>query len=198
MIEGIILAAGKSSRMIQLKPLMEIAGKPFLQHILDALTSANIHVTHTVVGYRSDLIIEKTKKKTHCVRNEQYNLGQFSSLQTGIKALSPDCTAALVCLGDQPQIESTWIETIVQAFKETNAIIVRPSFQGRSGHPLLLKKSLFDEILSMSPTDTAKTLLKNHIDQTLFVDIDSDAILYDADTPGDVTFISKFMSPSNE
>ena len=90
-----------------------------------------------------------------------------------------------MCLGDQPQIRSKWLESIIAQFKFQKSLIVRPSFDGKSGHPLLYSSQLFDEILKMSPTESAKTIMTKYFAKTFFIDIDSDGILYDADTPGD-------------
>lgn len=62
MIEtAVILAAGKGTRMGSLtadtpKPMLPLAGKPMLEHILDRLRGAGIRRVLVVIGYRGDLI----------------------------------------------------------------------------------------------------------------------------------------------
>jgi NDP-sugar pyrophosphorylase family protein len=61
--KAIILAAGRGSRMGPLtveipKPMLEAAGKPLLEHILDRLTEAGIERILLVVGYRRETIME--------------------------------------------------------------------------------------------------------------------------------------------
>lgn len=62
MIESaVILAAGKGTRMGSLtmdtpKPMLPLAGKPMLEHILDRLRAAGIRRVLLVVGYHGDLI----------------------------------------------------------------------------------------------------------------------------------------------
>src|SRR4029079_3508121 len=62
MIEkAVILAAGKGTRMRELtaelpKPMIEVRGKPVLQHIVEGLRQAGIARFLIVVGYRADVV----------------------------------------------------------------------------------------------------------------------------------------------
>ena len=77
---------------------------------------------------------------------------------------------------------------------DSGAAIVRPSFLGKSGHPVIYSVKVFDDILSMPPDETAKSIMAKYEEKTVFVEIDSDGILYDADTPGDFEVIkTKFF-----
>lgn len=62
MIEkAVILAAGRGTRMRELtaelpKPMIEVRGKPVLQHIIEGLRDAGIRDCLIVVGYRADAV----------------------------------------------------------------------------------------------------------------------------------------------
>ncbi|MBN1561595.1 nucleotidyltransferase family protein [candidate division KSB1 bacterium] len=190
-IQAIILAAGESRRMGRLKPLLRIGDKTALGHIVEQLQNAAIDTIHIVVGYEAERIIRESGVAGHFVVNERYPLGQFSSLQRGIAALS-ECAVAAVCLVDQPQIQPAWILALIAGL-QPSIKIVRPSFHGSSGHPVLYTQSLFQEILAMPPTATAKELMRSYAAQTVFVDMDSEAILYDADTPADFAAMKRWL-----
>jgi dTDP-glucose pyrophosphorylase len=56
-----VLAAGRGTRMRELtaevpKPMIEVRGKPVLQHIIEGLRDAGIHNVLLVVGYRADMV----------------------------------------------------------------------------------------------------------------------------------------------
>ena len=56
-IAGLILAAGKSSRMgDDNKLMMPFQGKPMLSHVVDAAQSSNLFHVGVVVGYQSETI----------------------------------------------------------------------------------------------------------------------------------------------
>ena len=59
--KAVILAAGRGTRMRELtaelpKPMIEVRGKPVLQHIIEGLRDAGIRGCLIVVGYRADAV----------------------------------------------------------------------------------------------------------------------------------------------
>ena len=59
--KAVILAAGRGTRMRELtaelpKPMIEVRGKPVLQHIIEGLRDAGIRECLIVVGYRADAV----------------------------------------------------------------------------------------------------------------------------------------------
>ena len=59
--QAVILAAGRGTRMRELtadlpKPMIEVHGKPVLQHIVEGLRDAGIRECLIVVGYRADAV----------------------------------------------------------------------------------------------------------------------------------------------
>jgi len=59
--QAVILAAGRGTRMRELtaqlpKPMIEVRGKPVLQHIVEGLRDAGIRNCLIVVGYRADAV----------------------------------------------------------------------------------------------------------------------------------------------
>ncbi len=180
--------------MDELKPLIKINGKTFLQHIAGQIRKAGIEKITVVAGFRAEKIIRESGLDfVKFVVNKNYQNGQFSSLQTGIKNLPEQCEGAVVCLGDQPQIKAEWIEQIIAAARISNAPVVTPKFRTRRGHPIYLAASLFREILTMTPTQTAHDLIQNHQDEIVDVAIQNDAILVDADTPQDLRKVKAYF-----
>jgi UDP-N-acetylglucosamine diphosphorylase / glucose-1-phosphate thymidylyltransferase / UDP-N-acetylgalactosamine diphosphorylase / glucosamine-1-phosphate N-acetyltransferase / galactosamine-1-phosphate N-acetyltransferase len=62
-LKGVILAAGKGTRMKELtrdvpKPLLDVAGRPVLEHILTGLRDAGVAEACVIVGYRGEAIRE--------------------------------------------------------------------------------------------------------------------------------------------
>lgn len=194
MICAIILAAGESRRMGELKPLIKINGKTFLQHIAGQIRKAGIEDILVVAGFNAQKIIaESGLDSVEFVVNKYYQNGQFSSLQTGIRNLPEQCAGIIMCLGDQPQIKAEWIEQIIAAARISNAPVVTPKFKTRRGHPIYFAASLFREILTMAPTQTAHDLIQKHQDEIVDVAIQNDAILVDADTPQDLQKVKAYF-----
>jgi len=62
-VKAVILAAGKGTRMLPLterrpKPLVPVAGRPILEHIVGGLASAGVDEVCLVIGWMGDQIVE--------------------------------------------------------------------------------------------------------------------------------------------
>ncbi len=60
-MKAVILAAGKGTRMKELtaelpKPMLRVAGRPVLEHIICGIASAGVHEFLIVTGYRAEVI----------------------------------------------------------------------------------------------------------------------------------------------
>jgi molybdenum cofactor cytidylyltransferase len=106
----------------------------------------------------------------------------LSSIQAGLAGLGSEALAALIGLGDQPQIREETVRRICTAFFATVSPLVIPSFQGRRGHPWLAARTLWPEILTLPITTTPREFLNGHADQIEYVAADASA-LQDLDTP---------------
>ena len=65
-MKAVILAAGKGTRMRELteecpKPMLQVEGRPILEHIIDGLKSSGIHEIFIVTGWKAEVIEEYFK-----------------------------------------------------------------------------------------------------------------------------------------
>jgi len=194
MISGLVLAAGESRRMGSPKPLKKIAGKTFLWYIINQLKLAQIRDVVVVLGSKAENIQSNCGvAPVRFVVNHNYHLGQFSSLQTGIRSLDDKSEGALVCLVDQPHIKADWIQKLIAIYEQTNQSIIVPVHQGRRGHPVFYSSSLFAEICAMAPTVNARTLYSQHSQDIAEADVEDAGILLDVDTPDDMKQILSYF-----
>lgn len=118
-----------------------------------------------------------------CVFNPEHEAGEMlSSLQRGLAALGPEVESALVGLGDQPQVSLEAARKVVRAFDHTQARLIIPSFNKRRGHPWLVERSLWPEILALRPPQTLRDFLNAHAGEIIYVETDG-SVLKDLDTP---------------
>ena len=113
----------------------------------------------------------------------------LSSLQIGLLVLrgfavsdSSSAEAALIILGDQPQVEERSVRAVASRFVETRARLVVPSYRMRRGHPWLIARPLWEEILQMNPHQTPRDFLNRHASEIEYVNVDTPSILSDLDT----------------
>ena len=120
------------------------------------------------------------------VFNPDFANGEMlASLQVGIRALPDSVEACLVALGDQPQIEVGVVKTILETYLQTGGTLWAPSFHMRRGHPWLIQRALWPDLLSMTSPATVRDFLNRHSAAIQYVAVDRDSILQDLDTPED-------------
>lgn len=185
-VTAVVVAAGFSRRMGAFKLTLPWAGTTVIQHIVATLSAAPLKEIIVVTGHRGDEI-EKTLAKTpaRCVPNPQYATGEMlSSIQTGLAAIGNSADAALFCLGDQPQLEETTVQALLAEGERTDwRRVIIPSYHMRAGHPILLPRLLWVQI--MNTTQSLRAVLQANGDLIDYLIVDTPGILADLDTPDD-------------
>ncbi len=185
MIAGLLLAAGESSRMGRDKALLLYRGRPFVETILGTLREAGIERVALVLGHHAEEIKRQLiVRGVEVVVNRDYRRGQTSSLQAGLRALdSPDLEAALLCLVDHPAVSGATVRQLIGAFEESRPAMVIPTYQGRRGHPVVISRTLFEELKRLGPAEGANAVIRKYRDTTQFVPVDDRGVLLDVDDP---------------
>ena len=185
-VAGIVLAAGRSSRMGgSNKLLQEFRGKPLLRHAVEAQIAAGSAPIVVVTGHQGDEIrAVLAGLDVAVVPNPDFASGMASSLQAGIAALPNDAPAVVISLGDMPQVTGDIIRRLGLAFADRpEALAVVPTLLGKRGNPVLLARGLFPAIARLEGDGGARRLLDGAGDALVEVPIDDPAIARDIDTP---------------
>jgi molybdenum cofactor cytidylyltransferase len=106
------------------------------------------------------------------------------SLQTGIQALSSKINACFVVLGDQPTIQASTINAVMDEYRQGGFLVI-PSYAMRRGHPWLIDRQLWPSILDLSTDHTMRDFLNLNQSSIHYVNLNTDSILKDLDTPQD-------------
>jgi molybdenum cofactor cytidylyltransferase len=185
MIAGLILAAGESSRMGTDKALVRYQGRTFLETILKTLRDAGVERVAVVLGHHPEEIQRAvTLDAAQVVINRAYQRGQTSSLQAGLKALdTSELEAIVLCLVDHPAVSAQVVKQLIATFRKSGAPVVIPTFENQRGHPVLIGRALFQELLDLSPDEGANRVLRKYRDVTQFVETKDRGILLDVDDP---------------
>ena len=182
MIVGIILAGGESTRMGSTKALLRIGEETFANRIARIMHQIGIRNVILVAGVDHDEIA-KDSDQYYVFLNPDHSLGQFSSLQTGVRNLPTGTNQILVWPVDLPLVTQSTIETLITA-KPPNPVIL-PVFSGRQGHPVLYSSEALLRILQMKPVQTGKELLAYFEGKITRVEVSDPGVLIDIDTPED-------------
>jgi molybdenum cofactor cytidylyltransferase len=187
----VILAAGTSSRLGRPKQLLELRGRPLLQHAVDAASEAGLDEILVVLGHEAGEVAAALSlpEAGRSVVNPNYVEGQSSSLRAGLLAVSVEARAAVVLLGDQPAISPAAIRAVVSTYEETGGPVVQAAYGGRPGHPVLFDRRIWPEIETVEGDVGARDILSVHPEWVTMVDVGGDPPL-DVDTWGDYRRIS--------
>ena len=145
-LEGVILAAGESRRMGYPKPLLDIGGRTFIEHIAETMLAVVPRLVIVIGAHRERVRAAiPHDARIAIVENPNYARGQLSSLQAGLDALQPEATGALVHLGDHPLVRVETFRAIVDSYNRTGKPIVIARHDGHRGHPLIFDRAIFGE-----------------------------------------------------
>jgi len=185
-IAGILLAAGTASRLGRTKQLLPFRGSTLLGRAMENAAASNLDELIVVLGHDADKIMQSldfSGMKT--IINQAYSKGQGTSLAKGLEAVSPSCAGALFLLADQPLVTPDIINCLIKAFQDSAAPLVIPFYRGNRGNPVLVARSLFPRLLSLSGDTGARALFDEYKASIFKVAFDTDAVLVDVDTVQD-------------
>ncbi|MGD0060783.1 MAG: nucleotidyltransferase family protein [Verrucomicrobiia bacterium] len=179
---AIILAAGESRRMGQPKQLLPFAGQTMLECVIDAFQSPRVDEIRVVLGYKADEI-GATIAHAPCqiVNNERYQQGMFTSMQAGLRDLPKKTKMVMIAVCDQPRLKRETVETLIEMFEKERHKILIPSYNGRQGHPPLLRAEYAKEIVSMDESLTLKHFYAKHADDIARLVVADEGVLIDID-----------------
>lgn len=179
MVEGLIAAAGRSRRTgEQYKMLLDLEGMTLIERAIAPMEPWCSRII-VVTGHRGHLLrpVLEGWSKVEMVDNPDYDQGMFSSIKKGLPLITAERFFFLP--GDYALVSNR----VYQAMLEVDAPVVVPAYQGRTGHPVLFRSGVIDDILSMPNTDSLRDFMarpKPHL-----LEVDCPGILIDIDTMED-------------
>jgi molybdenum cofactor cytidylyltransferase len=185
-VAAIILAAGGSSRMEgKPKPLVEFQGETLIERAVKTAANAGFNPVIVVTGYKSDLVISKLAgMNIEIVENSEWNTGQSSSIQAGLRKLGGRCGATFFMLVDQPFVSVELLEKLKNQLMSSMIPIIAPMVDDLRSNPALFDRITFDE-LSLLEGDTGGRVIMGHFEHAWLPWLDK-RLLMDIDTPEDL------------
>jgi len=186
MTAGIILAAGVSSRMGSFKPLLPIGDTIFIRRLVGQMRSVGTGDIVVVTGYRHEELEEALKGDSVVfVRNDRFfDTQMLDSVKLGVQGV-----LAMEKYHDRIMLSPADVVMSPQWIFETVAVqdadFVRPMYHGKPGHPVLIKDTLYQEILSYEGERGLRGCVENSGKKILELNVEEPNILLDADTRED-------------
>lgn len=156
---GIILAAGKATRMGRDKLSLPFRGIPIVQHVINAARASMLSNVTVVLPENSMLESTLDLKGCDVVLSPDRNKGQAESFKAGLRNVKDRVQGAMFFLGDQPLITPETIDRLVWAFSQEPQCWVAPIQEGMRGNPITIPSGWFDKALELEGDTGARPLL---------------------------------------
>ena len=210
--EGIILAAGLSTRMNDWKPKIEIGDVPIL--IRTIVPMINICAKVTVVGGHNynalfsliestTILSESQKDKISLIENKDYINGMLSSVKCGLQNKSGKSEGVFITPGDVPFVLFSTYQKLIECFFEDDkpeVFIPVTLFEGddmemkprvSGGHPILIRSAIAGHILQHNDDEILKDILIDY--KQKFCTVNDKGICMDIDNFSDLQAAKSYM-----
>ncbi len=214
---AIILAAGKSSRMHDFKPLLHVAGHTAIEGLIESAKVAGLKDIIVVTGHNREALTETIEScRVREVFNAGYEGGMFTSVKAGLTAaretddaLISAGTAGFPRLGwliipvDCPLISVRVMREVMAAVKADAELVGNENcgknfavatFEGKKGHPLFVPAGHIEEICAYEGSGGLKVITDKYADDFIRVPVDEEGCILDMDTPERYEEIKAFVA----
>lgn len=187
-VAGVVLAAGRSSRMGRSKALLPVGDETFLESAVRTLREGGCDPVVAVLPPNGDAeemaaLVESAGGRSEI--NPDLDAEQVDSLRVGLAAVGPGPAAAIVLPVDFPLAGPAVVRRLVEAFRARGAPIVRPIHHSQPGHPVLFARDLWPEISDPDLEEGARDVVHRHHAEIEDVPVDDRGVTVDVDTPED-------------
>jgi molybdenum cofactor cytidylyltransferase len=150
-VSALVLAAGASTRLGQPKQLLPLGSTTLLGRVVSEARAASAvdEVVVVIGGAAAEVRAQVDLAGARVVENPEFRLGCAASYRIGLTALDGRAEAVAVLLGDQPGVDRTVIDIVVDEWRRTRDRIMLASYRGREGHPIVFARALFTELVAL-------------------------------------------------
>lgn len=162
---AIILAADSGHGFSGPKYLANIRGKQMLQRVIDISIDWPVEERFVVLGSDAEQVIESIDfRGATVVIDSDWSEGSASPLRAALDLVSRDraVDACLVARGDQPDLEASTVEALLEVAADTAADAVLPTYRYATGWPIVLNYSMWEHLLSSECSVDLQAVVASH------------------------------------
>lgn len=178
-VAGVILAAGSSSRFGKTKQLLPWKDSTVLNSVIRTAMEIDLAPLIVVLGANANQIEPELPEGCVVVINDAWPEGQGSSVRIGTAQLPEEIDGVLMLLGDQPQVNPHFCESIVRRGLETGKITI-PYVNDRRGNPVFFPKKTLKRLTKVTGDKGGRAIFSEFqvellpwLDEWMAMDIDT-------------------------
>lgn len=188
---GILVAAGRSSRMGRLKQLVPVGGKPMVLRVLEQALVAPLAKVVLVLGHEAQRVQEALgdiigHPRLEVLVNRGYAEGMASSIRSGLERIQGEFPSFMLLFADQPLLDASTMELLLRAFWSSGKQICVPLARGNRSHPVIFGSPFYPSLMALRGDVGAREILDAHPEEVLGVKVPCPDLLMDVDSPEDL------------
>ena len=168
------------------KMLLDFNGRKMIEMSISNVTASKVDKTVVVLGaHRNEILKAVGALPVIFCNNVNYSDGMLSSVKCGLACLPDQFEALMVFQGDQPFIDPSVTNMVIDAYRSSGKGIVIAVCDGKRGHPLLLDFRYIKEIANLDPKVGLRELARKFPEDVMEVETGNRRIFRDFDTYDD-------------
>jgi len=189
-VAGIVLAAGRSSRMGGIKQLLPVGKETLIERVLGPILSSRLDKIILVLGHRAmeiqAVIARRFVDPRLCiVENRRYREGISSSIAAGISEVEGAYGHAMIFLADMPCIPSNLIDRLLERHLSSGMSIGAVQVDGRPAHPVIFTREVYPDLKRLRGDVGARSLFPKYAESICLFQPEGAYDSIDIDTPED-------------
>ena len=161
-VAGVVLAAGRSSRMGRNKLLVEIGGESLVRRTARRAIEGGLSPVIVVLGFEAERVVTALEGLAVTpVRCPEHAAGMHASLRTGILRVPPACEAAVLLLADMPLVTPAMTTAVVARYRSGAEPLVVSLYGEAQAPPTLYSRELFPALLKLEEGG-GRTVVREH------------------------------------
>ncbi len=158
-----------------------------LAQLLERMTRSRVAEILVVLGPEAEAVQAHVDLHgARVVLNPDYRQGISSSVRAGLREAGADAAGYLFALGDQPFVDPSTFDRLIDTWLLDRDEILIPTFHGRRGNPVIIRRDLASEASGLRGDVGFRALFDAHARGLREVPVDDPGILIDMDTPEQV------------
>ncbi|MDR7420053.1 MAG: nucleotidyltransferase family protein [Armatimonadota bacterium] len=188
-VTAVILAAGSSTRMGRPKLALPVQGEPMIRRVARAALQSRCREVIVVLGAHAETYRPLLNGlDVRVIENPHHAEGMGTSIRAGTAAVSRASSGAIILLADQPFVDASVIDRLIESAATGGYMVVASAYQGTVGPPAYFDRSLFDELQQLTGDRGARAVIERHPERCLRIPLGADASR-DIDAPADVSLL---------
>jgi molybdenum cofactor cytidylyltransferase len=164
------------------KAMLDAGGRTFLERVIHALHSGGCaRVLVALPTPKGPVAAKAGEAGAVVVTNPAPEDGPIGSLRAALRTLDPAVEGLAYCPVDYPLLQADTVRSLLLEFHSSQRPLALPTFREKRGHPVVFRRTVFEELLDDDLPQGAKTVVHRHLDVAALVPVEDEGSIIDID-----------------